>query len=652
MSFGQEGGWFSQNWTAMMNANYAFPLANYATLRQFASTEIKMVYITGVYGTLSPAPTSGIFILDDHDLNTVDDGGTVLVTVQGKRWKRVYTGSLSPGWFGALMDGSTDDGIALNLSINKMRTLVNAAPANIASLAVDLQGKILRTTISINATGLIEGCGIWNGVIFGECTGKAILDGIGSRSLSLRNLTIRGSQTNMPSVGIQCARSSVVGFGFCDGWVWDKVFCDGWYSTAAMYTYGQEGSAGTRCKFWNSNKDAYVGIVMGQDIVPMFSDYLAPMTGSTSTINTRWSNCDWMFLPFAASCVPTAITKAASAVITSAGHPFHNGDVVTFGQISGMVEMNNLAGTVSAVTTNTFAVNINSTGFSVYTAGGNIVISQTKSTMKIGRVAGISFEDCYCVNYGADSIEVDFADGAQPKNVKLGFLFEGQASRSHLRFLQVGAINGLELNFYNSCARDAVISTAAVAGTITLLPCKIHMPNASASNPALFDTPARYAILGADITVPSVTQLTTTTLGANFTGSIKYTATGTITHTNELIADYRDGAFGPVAVSSTVGAITTASAIGTLRRNGKNLWFDVIITDTTNGTGAGVLNVAMPFSVAVAARLVGTIDNSNNVVIGIMSTGAPATLSVLKYDGTYPGGNGIIITISGMVLEA
>jgi hypothetical protein len=66
----------------------------------------------------------------------------------------------------------------------------------------------------------------------------------------------------------------------------------------------------------------------------------------------------------------TAITKAASAVVTSANHAFVLGTVVTFAGVTGMTDINGLSGTITAVTTNTFTVNINSTGFAAYIAGG------------------------------------------------------------------------------------------------------------------------------------------------------------------------------------------------------------------------------------------------------------------------------------------
>jgi hypothetical protein len=78
----------------------------------------------------------------------------------------------------------------------------------------------------------------------------------------------------------------------------------------------------------------------------------------------------------------TAITKAASAVFTSSStaavNPFSVGETVTFASVVGMVEINGLTGTLTAVGGATGAwtgtVNINSTGFTTYTSGGTVSI--------------------------------------------------------------------------------------------------------------------------------------------------------------------------------------------------------------------------------------------------------------------------------------
>lgn len=74
----------------------------------------------------------------------------------------------------------------------------------------------------------------------------------------------------------------------------------------------------------------------------------------------------------------TAATQANPAVITSAAHGFSNGDWVYIASVGGMTQLNGKYYIVAGVTANTFQLhnlfnaNINSTGYSAYTAGGTV----------------------------------------------------------------------------------------------------------------------------------------------------------------------------------------------------------------------------------------------------------------------------------------
>jgi uncharacterized protein (TIGR02217 family) len=68
----------------------------------------------------------------------------------------------------------------------------------------------------------------------------------------------------------------------------------------------------------------------------------------------------------------TAITQAASAVVTVGAHTFLVGESVHFIGVVGMTQINALRGTITAVGGTTITVNINSTGFSAYTSGGTV----------------------------------------------------------------------------------------------------------------------------------------------------------------------------------------------------------------------------------------------------------------------------------------
>ena len=73
--------------------------------------------------------------------------------------------------------------------------------------------------------------------------------------------------------------------------------------------------------------------------------------------------------------VITAISNAAQASVTSAGHGFTSADVgvttVTFSGVVGMTQINTLRGVIQSITSSSvFTVNINSTSFSAYVSGG------------------------------------------------------------------------------------------------------------------------------------------------------------------------------------------------------------------------------------------------------------------------------------------
>jgi hypothetical protein len=83
-------------------------VASYAALRAFAGTS-KTVNVTGYLASANPSGIAGIFTRDDADTTSADNGGTIIVASNGKRWKRVFDGGYYVRWFGAALNGTRDD---------------------------------------------------------------------------------------------------------------------------------------------------------------------------------------------------------------------------------------------------------------------------------------------------------------------------------------------------------------------------------------------------------------------------------------------------------------------------------------------------------------------------------------------------------------
>jgi hypothetical protein len=89
-------------------------LADYAALRTYVGP-VKRIFATGVLGTAEPRGITGTFVLDESDSVSADNGGTIIVGGDGRRWKRVYDGdAVNAQWWGATGVGVANDTAAFN----------------------------------------------------------------------------------------------------------------------------------------------------------------------------------------------------------------------------------------------------------------------------------------------------------------------------------------------------------------------------------------------------------------------------------------------------------------------------------------------------------------------------------------------------------
>ena len=81
-------------------------LQEYAALRSYTGRATR-IYITGMLVTAKPAGIAGSFQHDPTDMTSADNGGTIIVGVDGRRWKRERSSYVDAAMFGG--DQNTTD---------------------------------------------------------------------------------------------------------------------------------------------------------------------------------------------------------------------------------------------------------------------------------------------------------------------------------------------------------------------------------------------------------------------------------------------------------------------------------------------------------------------------------------------------------------
>lgn len=87
-------------------ADFIPEIANYAALRAYSGS-ITEFHLKGHTSVLDGG--AGVFRVDAADTTSADNGGTILVDVAGRRWKREFSGAFNVRWFGAKGDNIADD---------------------------------------------------------------------------------------------------------------------------------------------------------------------------------------------------------------------------------------------------------------------------------------------------------------------------------------------------------------------------------------------------------------------------------------------------------------------------------------------------------------------------------------------------------------
>ncbi len=118
--------------------------------------------------------------------------------------------------------------------------------------------------------------------------------------------------------------------------------------------------------------------------------------------------------------------------------------------------------------------------------------------------------------------------------------------------------------------------------------------------------------------------------------------TGAAGETSALLNWYEEGTWTPTVVANSGTITTVGTCTGQYTRIGRQVTLSMDLRITTNGTGAGFLQVTgIPFN--MGTTLYGSGVGSEIGVTGKMLQASPGTatqINITNYDNTYPGANG------------
>jgi hypothetical protein len=107
--------------------------------------------------------------------------------------------------------------------------------------------------------------------------------------------------------------------------------------------------------------------------------------------------------------------------------------------------------------------------------------------------------------------------------------------------------------------------------------------------------------------------------------------------------------FVPV-ITAQSGTITTSSATGRYRQDGKKVYIQIAVTITTNGTGAGDIRATLPSGPGNVTGDdyfgIGRDTILGGVLVGQFGVGSQVCF-IKKYDDTYPGADTAVLELSG-----
>jgi len=182
------------------------------------------------------------------------------------------------------------------------------------------------------------------------------------------------------------------------------------------------------------------------------------------------------------------------------------------------------------------------------------------------------------------------------------------------------------------------------------------------SNQNLATSASTQATNTANLVTQATNQVTQATNLVTQTTNLVTQATNQVTATNNLTTAVTNLttainnalSLGPWStwsptVTSQTGTITTVGAVvARYAQAGKNVYFSLSITITTNGTGATSVLTSVPVTPKAANVFVGReIASTGKSLTGTL-TALSTQLQLLNYDNSYPGGTGYTLVLSGV----